>query len=133
MGILDGIVGGVTRNVSSSIQSSVSNAAYKATSSVSQNVSKGVTDAVKKATINAEEAIKKISFAKNASGGYDLFYDGKPLSGISRNDLKMVEGKKKADAMWPMKAILKPKHEVFQHEKVVTTIADRMLDDIGLK
>lgn len=133
MGILDTIVNNVTRSVSTKIQNSVNNAAYKATSSVGQNLGKGISNSVTQATVNADDAIKKISFSKNSAGGYDLFYDLRKLPSITKSDLNFTQGKKRADAVSMLKIILRPKHDVFKNDKVATTIAERMADDIGIK
>ncbi|MBI5051334.1 hypothetical protein HZC08_01105 [Candidatus Micrarchaeota archaeon] len=132
MGILDTIIGGVTRNVTSGIQNTVSNAAYKATRTVTDSAGKTVAEKMKQATINPDDAIKKITFSKRPAGGYDLFYDMKELAPINASDLKLVQGKQRLSALMPMKIILRPKHEVFKHDKVVTTIAERILDDMGI-
>lgn len=130
MGILDSIVGGISRNIESSVKNAVSSTASSATRSATDAAAKTATSAIKSATINADEAIKKIMFSRNSSGGYDLSYDGKPLSPLTASDLKMVQNKERKDALPILKSFLRPKHEVFKVDKVATVIAERILDDL---
>lgn len=133
MGLLDSITSGVARNLQSSVQGSVNRAVSSAASNASRSAQNKITTAAKNASINPDDAIKKIMFSKNSSGGYDLSYEGKPLNTITANDLKMVQGRTRAQGLPVMKMFLRSRHEVFKHEKVSTTIAERILDDMGIK
>lgn len=133
MGILDSIVGGVTRNIQSGAQSAVNNAVYGATTSATRAVQGSITNAVKSATINPDDLIKKISFSKNQNGGYDIFFEAKPLNPITANDLKMMQGKARKDALPILKMFLRGRHDAFKTDKVAVVIGERILDDMGVK
>ncbi len=130
---ISSMISGLINRILSSLGHSASTMAYSASRSAADAVGKTASNVAKSALAKPDDEIKKISFSKNSSGGYDLIYNSKMFNSLTKNELKLVEGKQRADALLALKAVLRSKHESFKMDKVLTTIAEKILDDLGIK